>query len=98
MDEGSRGLGMAGDRQVETRRAMGLESGVGRRRWARVEAEKDGQWLAWIGRFRFVTAELVGLRFGVNVPNARRRLRRLAAADLVSIHRSGFGETSVAVL
>jgi hypothetical protein len=86
---------MASGRRDETSRTIGLESRVARQRWARVEAERDRQWLAWIGRFRFVTAELIGLRFGVNAPNAR---RRLAAADLVSIHRSGFGETSVAVL
>jgi hypothetical protein len=89
---------MASGRQDETSRTTGIERGVARRRWARVEAERDRQWLEWIGRFRFVTAELIGLRFGVNVPNARRRLRRLAGVDLVSIDRSGFGEASVAVL
>jgi hypothetical protein len=76
----------------------GPQSGVVRRRWAQVEAPRDREWLRWLGRFRFVTAELMGLRFGVSVQKARKRLMRLADADLVSVHRSSFGLVSVFVL
>jgi hypothetical protein len=75
-----------------------LESETGRGRRVRVEAERDRQWLLWIGRFRFVTAELLALRFGVSVQNPRLRLRRLQAARLVSLHRTHLAEPFVAVL
>jgi len=86
------------EKQRRTRSAMGLEDGAGRQRWARVEAERDHAWLGWIGRFRFVTAELLALRFGVHERNARRRVVRLADAGLVSVHRAGPGQAAVIVL
>ena len=92
------------DNQTETNKtavkgtAMRLESGTGRQRRTKVEAQRDRQWLAWIGRFRFVTAELLAQRFGVTVQRARARLRRLADAGLVSLHRGHLGEPYVAVL
>jgi hypothetical protein len=45
-----------------------------------------------------VTAELLGLRFGVSVQKARLRLRRLEMAGLVSLHRTHLAEPFVAVL
>jgi hypothetical protein len=78
-------------------KAMGGESAAGRQRWAKVEGEKDRAWLAWMGRFRFVTSELMGLRFGVSDRKARKRLMRLVGDQLVGVHRS-FGTTSVYVL
>ena len=77
---------------------MRLESGTGRQRRTKVEAQRDRQWLQWIGRFRFVTAELLAQRFGVTVQRARARLRRLAAAGLITMHRGHLGESYVAVL
>jgi hypothetical protein len=78
-------------------KAMGAHSAAGRQRWGKVEGEKDRQWLAWMGRFRFVTSELMGLRFGVSDRKARKRLMRLVNDGLVGVHRS-FGTTSVYVL
>jgi hypothetical protein len=75
-----------------------LERGSPRRRWVQVEAVRDEEWLRWLGRFRFVTADLMGMRFGVSVQKARRRLTRLASAGLVSAHRSTVGLKSVYVL
>jgi ribosomal protein S25 len=80
-----------------TGKGMSAERAATRQRWGKVEAEKDRRWLAWIGRFRFVTAELLGLRFGVNLPNARKRVRRLEAAGLVGVHRT-MGQPSAIVL
>jgi predicted ArsR family transcriptional regulator len=89
---------MASQKRRVNGRTIGLESGAARQRWAQVEAARDQQWLGWLGRFRFVTAELMGLRFGVSVQKARKRLGRLTAADLVSVHRSSVGLKSVYVL
>jgi hypothetical protein len=79
-------------------RAASLQYGSGRRRRVKVEAGWDREWLMWIGRFRFVTAELLAMRFGVSVQQARARLRRLAEADLVGLHRAHIAEPYVAVL
>jgi hypothetical protein len=43
----------------------------------------DREWLTWIGRFRFVTGELLALRFGVSERAARTRTGRLEVAGLV---------------
>jgi hypothetical protein len=56
---------------------------VARGRRQHVEADRDREWLRWIGRFRFVTADLLALRFGVSVQQARNRVRRLARDGLV---------------
>ena len=50
---------MANGRQDEMSRPMGLENGVARQRWARVEAEGDRQWLEWTGRFGVMSVEVV---------------------------------------
>ena len=42
--------------------------------------------LEWIARFRFVTADLLGLYLGVNRQNAQKRARRLADEGL--LHRA----------
>jgi hypothetical protein len=56
---------------------------VSRGRHAYVEAERDAEVLRFIGRFRFVTDELLGGKFGVSRQQMNLRLRRLAAAGLV---------------
>jgi hypothetical protein len=75
-----------------------LDDGTGRTRRVKVEAQRDREWLLWVGRFRFVTAELLALRFGVTVQKSRLRLRRLENAGLVSLHRGHLAEPYVAVL
>jgi hypothetical protein len=60
---------------------------VVRGRRAASEAQRDADVLRWIGRFRFVTDELLAERFGVSRQQMNVRVRRLAAAGLVE--RSG---------
>jgi len=55
-------------------------------------SELDLAVLAWVGRFRFVTAELVSDRFGVSVQRARARLRRLERDGLVARERANQAE------
>jgi hypothetical protein len=71
---------------------------IARGRRAASETPKDLAWLRWLGRFRFVTAELMALRFGVTVQNARRRLALMIAAKVVTAHASGFGMPRLFVL
>jgi hypothetical protein len=66
---------------------MGIENGVERGRWAQVEAARDREWMAWLGRFRFVTSELAGQRFLVSERRARSRLKRLVEAKLVEVQQ-----------
>jgi hypothetical protein len=56
---------------------------LGRPSWEIEEAGKDELLLRWVGRFRFVTAELVARRFGVSVQRARARLRRLEGVGMM---------------
>jgi len=49
----------------------------------------DRRLLAWVGRFRFVTAGLVAERFGVTVQMARRWVARLVAIGLLGRERAG---------
>ncbi len=60
---------------------------VGRCEWELEETRKDVEVLAWVGRFRFVTAEAVAERFGVSVQAARGRVRRLERVGLVGRER-----------
>jgi hypothetical protein len=69
---------------------MDTEVTRGRRRAS--EAARDREWLRSIGRFRFVTAELLAERFGVSVQQANARVRRLAAAGLVARTAGGVGQ------
>jgi DNA-binding Lrp family transcriptional regulator len=57
---------------------------VERGRKAASEAGRDREMLAWIGRFRFVTAEVLAKRFGVSVNRVNVRLARLERAGLVT--------------
>ncbi|RKQ90472.1 hypothetical protein C8N24_0276 [Solirubrobacter pauli] len=45
--------------------------------------------LEWVARFRFVTAAATAEQFGVDVVNARRRLKRMEQAKLLGVMRSG---------
>ncbi|HEX8121201.1 MAG TPA: helix-turn-helix domain-containing protein [Solirubrobacteraceae bacterium] len=56
---------------------------VDRGRWAKVEAQRDADVLRFVGRFRFVTDELLAERFGVSRQQMNLRVRRLAAAGLL---------------
>jgi hypothetical protein len=60
---------------------------VGRQRWEQRDTDRDVEMLVWISRFRFVTAEVVGERFGIAVQRARARLKRLEAAGLLGSWR-----------
>ncbi len=68
-----------GTRTTGTRRTTLVSRG----RHAYVEAERDVEVLRFIGRFRFVTDELLAEKFGVSRQQMNLRLRRLAAAGLV---------------
>lgn len=57
---------------------------------------RDDELLAWIGRFRFVTATLVAERFGVSVEKTNKRIRRLAADGLLA-RRRGFPDEHYAI-
>lgn len=52
-------------------------------------SERRGTWelLRWVGRFRFVTGELVAARFGISWQRANARLRRLERLGLVGFER-----------
>lgn len=51
-------------------------------------ARRDEEVLAWIGRFRFVTAGLLAERFGVSVEKTNKRLRRLEHDRLIARRRT----------
>ncbi|WP_187368778.1 replication-relaxation family protein [Baekduia soli] len=48
-----------------------------------VEAERDWRWLQFVGRFRFVTTDLLAVRFGVSGRRARARVSRLESHGLL---------------
>ena len=60
---------------------------VSRGRRARSEAEVDREVLRWIGRFRFVTAAELSLRFGASEQRINARVRRFIDAGLVAVSR-----------
>jgi hypothetical protein len=67
----------------------GVDPGlVGRAKWEREESDRDLEVMAWIGRFRFVTAKAVADQFGVSWQRANARLRRLERARLVGFERA----------
>ena len=62
----------------------GLDLSVlGRAAWERDQAMRDLELLWWIGRFRFVTADAIGERFGISIQRANSRVRRLEKLRLV---------------
>jgi len=69
---------------MDARRRAGQ---VVRGRRGRVEAARDREVLGWIARFRFVTVEVLALRFGVSVRRANSRVTALEAAGLVGCRR-----------
>ena len=56
---------------------------MGRAGWEVDEAARDLEVVAWVARFRFVTAELLARRLVVSVQRANARVRRLEHAGLV---------------
>jgi hypothetical protein len=60
---------------------------IGRQRWETQSTAGDVLLLVWISRFRFVTAEAVGERFGISVQRSRARLRRLERVGLLGSSR-----------
>jgi DNA-binding Lrp family transcriptional regulator len=60
---------------------------VERARRGRQEAVRDRELLWWVGRFRFVTARELSVRFGVSEQRVNARVRRLLAAGLLEEHR-----------
>jgi hypothetical protein len=59
-----------------------------RTRHEQVEAQRDRVVLEWVARFRFVTAAALAEWSGVDVVNARRRMRRLESARLLGAIRT----------
>jgi hypothetical protein len=60
---------------------------VGRCAWEVEETRRDVELVAWVGRFRFVTADAIARRFGVSVQRANARVRRLEAVGLLGCER-----------
>jgi DNA-binding MarR family transcriptional regulator len=71
---------------------------LGRASWERAEAARDLEVLAWIGRFRFVTAEAIGERFGVSWQRANARVKRLERVGLVGTARNHVSEARAVFL
>lgn len=59
---------------------------VERRRKAASEARRDREMLAWVGRFRFVTTDVLAMRFAVSENRVNVRLGRFERAGLVVRH------------
>ena len=72
--------------------------GTQRLRRGHVEAARDREWLAWISRFRFVTAAVLAQRFDVSTRQANARVARLAHDGLVVVHREFVGQASAIYL
>jgi DNA-binding MarR family transcriptional regulator len=60
---------------------------LGRCSWETEQATRDAAVLAWIGRFRFVTAQAVARRFEISWQQANARLRRLERCGLIGFER-----------
>jgi hypothetical protein len=60
---------------------------LGRCSWEVDEGRRDLEVLAWVGRFRFVTAQAIGERFGLSWQRANARVRRLERLGLVGCQR-----------
>ena len=65
---------------------------VGRCEWQVEEARRDVEVLAWVGRFRFVTARAVATRFDVSWQQANARVRRLERLGLLGAERQHVSE------
>ena len=61
---------------------------VGRCAWEIDETQRDVEVLAWVGRFRFVTAQAIGRRFGLSWQRANARVRRLERLGLFGCERA----------
>jgi len=62
-----------------------------RRRRRRVEGERDRELVVWVARFRFVSADVLAVRFGVSEQQVNARVRRLVAAGWLSRSRERVG-------
>ena len=60
---------------------------LGRCSWDVEQAQRDVDVLAWVGRFRFVTPQAIGERFGVSWQQANARVRRLERQRLLGCER-----------
>ena len=60
---------------------------LGRCAWDVEQAQRDVDVLAWVGRFRFVTAQAIGERFDVSWQQANARIRRLERLGLLGCER-----------
>src|SRR4051794_32538379 len=56
---------------------------VQRERRQHEQKSRDEEFLAWVARFRFVSAGVLETRFGTSQRKCRERLARLGAANLV---------------
>ena len=65
---------------------------LGRCAWDVEQAQRDVDVLAWVGRFRFVTPQAIGERFGVSWQQANARVRRLERFGLLGCQRDHVSE------
>ena len=61
---------------------------LGRCAWEVEQARRDVELLVWVGRFRFVTAQAIGRRFGISWQQANARVRRLERVGLIGFERA----------
>jgi len=85
---------LAGEQDAE---AAAVEV-VTRGRWGRREAETDRRMLWWIGRFRFVTAAELSLRFAISEQRINTRIRRFLREGLVAVHREHVSQSRAVYL
>ncbi len=79
---------MVGVRRVPVLAYERVEPGLlGRCEWEVEQARLDVEVLAWVGRFRFVTAQALAARFGVSWQQANARVRRLERLGLLGGER-----------
>jgi len=60
---------------------------LGRCSWEVERATAVAELMAWVGRFRFVTAQAIAKRFGVSWQQANSRVRRLARLGIFGTER-----------
>lgn len=90
---------MAGVRAVSALAFERIDPGLlGRCSWETEQAQRDAEVLAWVGRFRFVTAQPIALRFDVSWQQANARVRRLERVRLLGTERQHLSQARAVFL
>jgi hypothetical protein len=71
---------------------------LGRCSWETEQAQRDAEVLAWVGRFRFVTAQAIAARFDVSWQQANGRVRRLERVRLLGTERQHLSQARAVFL